>query len=275
MNKKKKWKSILRKIALVVLSCVFIGSLSYLIFYFYSNYKNEKKADELKDMIKTTEESDSDNTSLATNTDAEELIRYVDIDGVLVQEKFEELYRENSDFIGWITIEDTEIDYPVMQSMDNEEYYLHRDFDKKYSVPGTLFADTQSDIRKPSDNIIIYGHHMQTGKMFQNITKYEKESFYKEHKYITFDTIEKNGTYEVISAFKTKIYSLDYDGFMYYTFFEASNEEEFNEYIKNCKALCEYDIPTTAEYGDELITLSTCNYHASNGRFVIVAKKIK
>lgn len=278
---KRRRKQLINRFLLVLFACVFVFSATYLAIYYYNSYKSERKVDELKGLIDDTELSDdeSHNTDVHENVSSgdeiDNSVNYVDIDGALVQEKFVELYRKNHDFIGWITIEDTEIDYPVVLSMYDEEYYLHRDFDKNYSLAGTLFADTDCDIRKPSDNIMIYGHHMQSGKMFQNLTKYEKESFYNDHKFITFDTIEKDGTYEVIVAFKTKVYDEDYSGFKYYKFFDAANEKEFNEYVTNCKSLCEYDIPATATYGDELLTLSTCNYHTTNGRFVVVAKKIK
>lgn len=279
---KQKRKQILNRVLLVFFACVFLCSAGYLFNYYYNSYKSEKKVDNLKDKIGT---SDSNYepivlpSSVSTSGDAlpidYPLINYVEIDGVLVQEKFAELYSLNHDFIGWITIAGTAVDYPVMQSMDDEEYYLHRDFDRNYSLAGMLFADTDCDIRKPSDNIMIYGHHMQSGKMFQNLTKYEDESYYKAHKYITFDTIEKDGTYEIIAAFKSQVYEEDYTGFKYYKFFNAKNKAEFDDYVTNCKELCAYDIPVTAEYGDELLTLSTCNYHTTNGRFVVVAKKIK
>lgn len=278
----KKRKQIINRVLMIFFACVFLFSASYLAIYYYNSYKSERKVDSLKDKIITIEDENTDDENISNSEDnLSEVkdnppeINYIDINGTLVQEKFSELYRMNPDFIGWITIEGTEVDYPVMQSMNDEEYYLHRDFDKNYSLAGMLFADTDSDIRKPSDNIIIYGHHMQSGKMFQNLTKYEDEDFYLAHKFIIFDTIENNGIYEVISAFKTQIYDEDYTGFKYYKFFDASGKEAFDTYVSSCKALCSYNIPVSAEYGDELLTLSTCNYHTTNGRFVVVAKKIK
>lgn len=279
---KHKRKQTLNHVLMVFFACVFVCSAGYLFNYYYNSYKSEKKVDNLKDLIGTTEDYQPDYQLPDSSAIGNELppvegpiINYVDIDGVLVQEKYAELYRLNHDFIGWITIDGTEVDYPVMQSMDDEEYYLHRDFDKNYSLAGMLFADTECDIRRPSENIMIYGHHMQSGKMFQNLTKYEKEGYYQEHKYIKFDTIACDGTYEIIATFKSQIYEEDYTGFKYYKFFNASNKAEFDDYVTNCKALCLYDIPATAVYGDELLTLSTCNYHTTNGRFVVVAKKIK
>ena len=167
------------------------------------------------------------------------------------------------------------IDYPVMQSMYDEEYYLRRDFDKEYSYAGTLFIDTSCNVEKPSDNIIIYGHHMNTGKMFHELEEYDEEDYYEKHKFITFDTIYGSGTYEVIAAYRTKIYDEDYTGFKYYEFFDARDSVEFENYVSNSKSLTPYNIEASAKYGDSLITLSTCAYHTENGRFVVVARKME
>ena len=176
-SKNKKRKQILYTVLLVFFACVFVCSGIYLGVYYYNSWKSERKVDDLKDKIATTEQQEAtiDDTKPSDSTAEvqENLVNYVDINGVLVQEKFAELYRMNSDFIGWITVDGTAVDYPVMQTPGDEEFYLHKDFDKQYSLAGSLFADTDSDIRKPSTNIMIYGHHMQSGKMFQNLTKYE------------------------------------------------------------------------------------------------------
>ena len=109
--------------------------------------------------------------------------------------------------------------------------------------------------------------------MFADLCKYESEDFYQEHKTIRFDTLDSFGEYEVIAAFKTVAYSEE--GFKYYHFVNAESAEAFDEYIAQCKALALYDTGVTAEYGDQLITLSTCEYSRTNGRMVVVAKKIE
>lgn len=277
-SKKKKSKNgPLYYIALFVLLAVFIGCGIYLIRYYWASKVSEDKVDDLKDMIQT-ETADDEMEPFDPNKaeDAYLLppLNYVEIDGVKVQKKFADLYEKNNDFLGWISLEDTNIDYPVMQSMYDEEFYLHKDFDKKYSAAGTLFIDTACNVSRPDENLLIYGHNMQTGKMFHDVVSYEKESFYKNHKYIQFDTIYENATYEVIAAFRTKILPADVEGFKYYQFVGPKDKEQFDDYIANIKALTPYTINTTAEYGDKLITLSTCAYHDKNGRYVVVAKKI-
>lgn len=283
-NRKKKKKKIIYNICLAVLIAVFFGCGIYLAKYFIGIKKSEDLADDLKTMIiddtKKTEADDRDNdSSEEENKDSsdvsEEEVEYVDIDGVLVQKKFSKLYENNHDFIGWLNIKDTNIDYPVMQSMYDEEYYINRDFNKNYSGSGTLFIDTSSDVSKPSDSILIYGHNMQAGTMFHGLIKFEKEDYYKEHNEITFDTIYSDNKYIVIAAFRDEAHEAGYTGYKYYDFFDAKDEADFDTFVNYCKGKTPYEISETAEYGDKLLVLSTCAYHTKNGRFVVVAKRIE
>lgn len=187
-------------------------------------------------------------------------------------EKYAEVYERNNDLIGWISIDGTKVDYPVMQTKDNPDFYLKRAFDKSYSDYGVPYLAENCDIGI-SDNLVLYGHHMNNGTMFSDLCKYAEEAFYQEHKIIRFDTLDSFGEYEVVAAFKTVAYSEN--GFKYYHFVRAEQEEDFNEYIAKCKELAMYDTGVTAEYGDQLITLSTCEYSQPNGRMVVVAKRVK
>lgn len=187
-------------------------------------------------------------------------------------DKYAAVYEQNSDFIGWISIEDTEINYPVMQTPGNKDFYLKHAFDKSYSEYGVPYMQENC---KPglSDNCIIYGHHMQDGSMFADLCKYESEDFYKEHPTILFDTLAGYGEYEIVCVFKTAVYSAD--GFKYYHFVDAADAAEFNSFLSTCQSIALYDTGVSAEYGDKLITLSTCEYSRSNGRMVIVAKLVQ
>lgn len=187
-------------------------------------------------------------------------------------EKYAEVYERNNNLIGWISIDGTKVDYPVMQTKDNPDFYLMHAFDKSYSDYGVPYLAENCDIGI-SDNLVLYGHHMNNGTMFSDLCKYAKEAFYQEHKIIRFDTLDSFGEYEVVAAFKTVAYSEN--GFKYYHFVRAEQEEDFNEYIAKCKELAMYDTGVTAEYGDQLITLSTCEYSQTNGRMVVVAKRVK
>lgn len=261
-------KKVLYVFFLTVFILIFIFCSIYLVNYLKESKKSEATVDELKQEIAEEDEEEYNEV-----TPEGEKTGYVDFDGVLVQKKYAKLYKKNQDFVGWIKIEDTEIDYPVVQSIYEEEYYLYRDFYKESSSAGTIFIDGSSDV-KNGDNIILYGHNMQTGKMFHDLLKYEDEDFYKEHKYISFNTIYGDETYEVIGAFRTKIYEADKQGFKYYQFFEAETESEYMDYVRNCNSLTPYQIEMTAKYGDKLLTLSTCAYHTKNGRYVVVAREV-
>lgn len=232
-------------ILLLALSVVFAGSA-----YFYiSEYLQDKEQlDELESIAQTVEDSKQ-------NTD----------------NKYAELYAQNSDFMGWLRIDGTGIDYPVMQSKDDPDFYLKHNFSKEYSRFGIPYM--QANCNLSSDNIIIYGHNIKSKSMFNELTKYKDKDFYTTHKYITWDTLDEQRTYEVIAAFKT-VADLD-NGFQYYDFVNANTEEEFDAFVAKCKALSFYDTGATAEYGDKLLTLSTCEYSQENGRFAVVAKLIE
>lgn len=201
--------------------------------------------------------------------------------------KMEELYALNPDTAGWVHIDGMVIDYPVMQTPDDEQYYLNRDFDGNYSAYGCILADTDCQIGTgtavndyadgtlPSTNIILHGHNMKNGTMFGNLDEFRKESFEKEHSIIKFSSLYEDREYEICAVFLSQVYRQNEDVFKYYKFFNAENENEFNDFYKNIKKMSLYDTGVEAQYGDEFITLSVCAYHVENGRLVVVGKRIK
>ncbi len=204
-----------------------------------------------------------------------------------------ELYYSNNDLIGWIKVDGTRIDYPVMQTKNEPEFYLRRDFYGEYSLAGTPFMDAnsnvadspQKDSSDSSSNWLIYGHNMKTGIMFHDLMKYEEPSFYEEHPTFEFSTVQidqKTGkvkespdTYQIIAVCYSQIYTEDSIEFKYYKYASLTAEEDFADYVDGIKAESVYDTGHTAEYGDQLVTLSTCAYHVDDGRFYVVGKKIK
>lgn len=275
-KRKKKLYKTLYVIAMTILISIFVGCSIYLIVYFWQAKKIDKQVDQLKDMIVEDDSGDYEVAEEETVVDdSGKKTEFVYIKGQKVQKRFARIYEKNNDFIGWLKISGTEIDYPVVQTPDDEEYYLHRDFEKNYNGNGTLFVDTDADVSRPSDNMIIYGHNMKNGKMFHDLINYDDEDFYNSHKYIEFDTIYGDGKYEIIAAFRTEIYEKGYTGFKYYEFFDATTAEEFTQFVMECQQRTPYTIAASASYGDKLITLSTCAYHADEGRFVVVAKKVE
>ena len=189
--------------------------------------------------------------------------------------KVQRLQEENSDIVGWLEIPNTTINYPVLQGKDNE-YYMYHNYKKQKSKNGSIFLTKDYDWSIPSSNLLIYGHNMQNGTMFQELLRYKKEEFYKQHPIIRFTTEKEDAEYEIISVFPSRVYyKSEKNVFRYYYFVNAKNEAEYNEFVKNAKKASLYDIEATAEYGDPLLTLSTCSYHTEDGRFAVVARKRK
>lgn len=232
----------------------------------YADQKESAKAfDQVAALVQETQPEEDTPATIPTEEDAPEETT------VTAYEKYAAVYEQNPDFAGWLTIPGTNIDYPVMQSIENPNFYLKHAFDGSYSDYGVPYAQENCDLEL-SDNIILYGHHMNDGSMFADLCKYESEGFYREHSTFTFDTLSGYGNYEIVTVFKTVAYSQD--GFKYYHFVNAECEEDFEEYLAQCRALALYNTGVTAEYGDQLLTLSTCEYSRTNGRIVIVAKRI-
>lgn len=213
-------------------------------------------------LIEIVEENETSKTVEATEGEAVMLPEYA------------KLYEQNSDIIGWIKIDDTQINYPVMQSPQEANFYLKHGFDKEYTDYGCPYVQENCDVNKPSDNLIVYGHHMKNGSMFSDLEKFKKKDFWEEHKTFSFNTLYEKQTYEVIAVFKTTVYTGSENEFKYYQFVEAETPEQFAEYIARVKEKALYDTGVSAEYGDKLITLSTCEYSNTNGRLVLVAKKV-
>ena len=190
--------------------------------------------------------------------------------------KLEELQKENTDIVGWLQIDNTKINYPVLQGEDNS-FYMKHNYKKQYSKNGALFLDKDYDWSLPSTNLLIYGHNNRgSNEMFASLMNYKDEDYYKNHKTIRFTTNAEDAEYEIISVFLSRVYyKSETDVFRYYYFVNAENEQEFNEYVQNSKAASLYNIEATAEYGDQLLTLSTCEFSQEDGRLAVVARKIK
>lgn len=236
---------------IIMLVASLVTSISYIII----NYKKDKEQNEVFEELENIITEEQEEKSEEQQEENKNL---------------QKLYELNNDFIGWLTIENTNISYPVMQTDSNrKDYYLRKNFYKQYSQLGTPYIAEYCNVQE-SDNLIIYGHHIKNNQMFGELENYKKKEFYNNHKVINFNTIYENADYEIISVFKTVAYT----GFEYYKFVNSNSKQEFDTFIKKCKELSFYETEKTAEYGDKLITLSTCEYSNKNGRLVVVAKKL-
>lgn len=186
--------------------------------------------------------------------------------------EYQALHEMNSDMVGWLKIEGTKLDYPVLQTPDNPNYYLYRNFDKADSSRGAIYAREECDINEPSDNITIYGHNMADGSMFAALNNYTNKNTWENNNLIIFDTLTEYHTYKIFAVFKTSA-NLG-EGFSYHQFVDAADEKEFNDFVATCKRLSFYDTGITPVYGDKLICLSTCEYTLNNGRLVVAAVRL-
>lgn len=255
-----------RKMTIFILSILAAACLSYVGVYFYQFEKNKIDYSGLAELKKDIDITDTQASYTITLEEEKEKPP--------ILAKYETLYKKNKKLIGWLKIDDTNIDYPVMQTSDNV-YYLDHNLNQEYDRNGSIFMDKDCDVLKPSTNYIIYGHHMKSGNMFGKLDLYEDEDYCKEHPCIRFDTIYEKGIYEVMYVFRSRVYSEEEIVFKYYQFIDANSEQEFNSYMSEMAEMSLYDTGVTAEYGDQLLTLSTCDYQEKNGRFVVVARKIK
>ena len=257
----------MKKKICIILIAAFALLFSTSVYFIFDHYRQEAQQAELYDSL-------ADMVDCAADTEEEttEPILYTDEKTVLPE--LAELYQQNGDLAGWIRIEDTNINYPVMHTPDNPDFYLKHGFDKEYSDYGCPYVQENCDVQLPSDNVILYGHHMKNGSMFADLEMFKNQDFWQEHKIISFSTVTDRYEYESISVFKTFVYSDSPEAFKYYHFVSAEMPEDFSAYIDRCKELALYETGVSAEYGDKLITLSTCEYSRTNGRLVVVAKRI-
>lgn len=258
----------LRKRIMVLASIVAAASLGYFFVYYYFSARTNMDYDQLvslkgSDALSSGVQQEKNTFSLNKSA-----IRLPDI-----LPEYETLYNKNKKLIGWLKIDDTNIDYPVMQTSDNT-YYLDHNYNQEYDKNGSIFLDYNCSVYPRSTNMIVYGHHMKSGNMFGNLQKYAKESYGKKHSVITFDTIYEKAQYQVMYVFRSQVYNEDDIVFKYYQFIEANSETEFNSYMQEMSALSLYDTGVTAEFGDSLLTMSTCDSSQTDGRFVVVAKRI-
>lgn len=256
-------KDKVRKVIFILAVLIFLGSAGYVGLYYYERVYNEKINTELQNMFQYGE-----------------AVSGVDIEKALGDlprgylEQFAGLYALNPDVVGYISIEDTPVSYPVVQEEDNE-YYLRRDFYAQSNQHGIPFLDYRNDIKKPSDNLVIYGHNMNDGQMFGELINYRKVEYYREHPVVDLTTVYEEGRYKIFSVYITNAYTNQGPVFDYHNFIEAKSDEDFANYVKQLTIRSLINTTVDVQPGDKLLTLSTCTYEFKDARLVVVARKIR
>lgn len=236
--------------------CVAAVCVAALGMYFFRGQKAEREMDVLRQARQTALEEEAGGDSLAISTKN-------------VMNQYRDLFLQNPDLIGWLTIDGTKIDYPVMWTPEEPEFYSSRGFDKKESKNGLLFLDGLSNINEYGGNLIIYGHNMKNGSMFADLLKYEKQSYWEQHRTVRLDTLYESRVYEIAAVAKGN----DFEQFPYG--FVTASEEAATEAIRRIEDTELYDTGVDMRYGDDFLTLSTCDYSVKDGRLVVMARRVE
>lgn len=185
---------------------------------------------------------------------------------------------QNSDIIGWIQVDDTGIDYPVLQSNSSDpNYYLYRDYLKNDTKYGSVFLDSAAQIfdqNTSSQNLVLYGHNMNDGSMFAPVLKYGDLDFYRNHAVFRFDLSDRPGAWKVISVFKTNVQ--EHQGSVFpYTQHIFASDEKFLDFVQQVRVRSLIETDVTVNENDQLLTLSTCSYEFDDARTVLVARRVR
>ena len=261
----------MKRIIFIIIAMVLVALIATSAYFILSHHFEAKRATDLYKKIADLAEKDTEPTDDKYPDDNNGNSRWIH-PKILSVSGYRTLKVKNSDMVGWVKIDGTRINYPVMHTPSKPDFYLYRAFDKSYSIYGCPYLQDNCDLDRPSDNFIIYGHHMNDGSMFSDLVKYVSKDFYNSHKIIHFNTVSEKHDYEIIAAFSTSVD--EGKGFRYYDFVNAYGSEDYDSFIKSVKKLSYYDTGKSAEFGNKLITLSTCEYTHSNGRMVVVAKQL-
>lgn len=268
----------LRLFLIIIFGSVFLSSLIYLVSYAVNAYSNIQEMKKIAPISSgsTNVQAHGAQGGIGQKAELEEELK--EKKSIVSQKpsilpQFQNLYKENQDVIGWIKIDGTNVNYPVMFTPNDGEYYLHRNLQKKQEDRGLPFLDAGTDIFK-SSNYIIYGHNMKDGTGFAGLNGYRTKDFYEKHPIIHFDTIYETGDYKIIGVILSKVYNQNENVFKYYKFSYPATDEQYEDFVANIKKNSIYDTGVTAYPGEQLLTLSTCSYHTQNGRLAVIAKKI-
>ena len=266
--------------AIVLLLVAAFGISAFMVGnYLIDGKKQEERNNELSEIVANAQTEATEASEITQPTEVPETTEETTVPtetteptepGILPG--YKDIYEMNNDVVGWIKMEGTKMDYPVMQTPSKPNFYLDKDFDKRNSKRGCIYAKEECDINTPSDNITLFGHNMQDGSMFACLDAYTSKRAWENNSLIFFDTLTEYHTYKIFAVFKTSA-NLG-EGFRYHMFVDAADEQEFDEFVATCKQLSFYDTGITPVYGDKLICLSTCEYTLNNGRLVVAAVRI-
>lgn len=241
----------MKKFSRIFIDALLVCVTIFCVFNIYNKVVEYKKAD---NVYETINESVNDTASKKEDSNSNSVLS-----------KYNKLIADNEDYRCWLKMDNTKIDYPVVQSNDNS-YYLDRDFNKNYLAAGSIFMDFRNDFDSDK-SVVIYGHNMRNNTMFGELDNFKRESFFKENNKFKIEYKDKTYTYEVFSV---------YIGDASENFVEVSfdSDEEYIDYLSRIKSksLFKSDIEVSSK--DKIVTLYTCSYEFDGARTVVNGKLI-
>ena len=255
---------IILNVLIVIVSCILLFCV-YKLYTIWRGYNsNQKTQNQVQDLFygegdsAVEELSGSEDGSEGKNNQNQQMLDPLDA-----------VIAANEDTVGWIKVEDTVIDYVVVQGEDNDEY-LHKGFYGEYNSAGTIFLDYRNEIGGSRQNLIVYGHRMKDDSMFGELGEYLDYGFYQQHPSFTFITQDGEYDCEIFAIYRCTT-EVDYCQPSF------SSDEDMLDYIQDCKDLSEHKMAVEVTAEDTIITLSTCDYALDPdfGRLVVQAKLVE
>lgn len=245
----------IRRILIIILLLAALASGVLVAVDYIGRMKEAKEYEKLAEIVQTTEQAGAAEGSIEEKEDVGEEAYVSPID-------FDKLAEMNSETVGWIKIPDTPIDYPIVQTGNNDKY-LHTDFEGRESAAGSIYLDFESSSDMKGKNNILYGHHMKNGSMFKALVKYKDREYFESHPYFTIYTPEEEIRLKIISAYYDEA-----DPEARRTRFQS--QEAFDEFVNHMISLCPYAVKLEGRV-ESLYTLITCSYEFDDARTFVFA----
>lgn len=253
MKNKKNSSLVIRKTMFFVSLIIFIASLAIISnIFLIEPCVNKAKMDNVKEIYYNTNASEENKNT------------------------FEDLYTVNPDIIGWIKINNTVIDYPVLYPPKSDPlFYLYKDYNKRYTKYGSIFIDSNCDLASPYlKNIIVHGHSMNDGSMFKSLIKFSNLNVYKNSPLVEFNLNGQKALWKIIAIIKVN--TLPEQGEVFdYLQISFKNNSSFLNYVYQLKLRSLINIPVDINENDNLITLSTCSYEMKDFRTAVIARRVR
>lgn len=267
IKKKKKLKKWVWIFLMIIFLIIFLLSLIKIIFWAKDNKDTKEVVENIKNDIIVEEKEDDENTELVNKEEDITSDYWYYITFPLINVDIQKLKEKNGDTIGWINVNNTNINYPYVQSSDNN-YYLNHSYDKTYNDAGWVFLDYRNNSALTDKNNIIYAHSRLDKTMFGSLSKTLKSDWYtnKDNHIIRLSTETENTLWQIFSVYKTPVES-------YYITTNFATDEEYENFLNTIKNRSLYNFNTSLTKEDRVLTLSTC--YSDTERTVVHAKLIK